>query len=144
MIAPNEKIGIAELESPIKLLAVTIEGRTETTFHEEALQKMFAKINEIIRHINATEGIVISKEDKKILDTVKAESKFAEHLWDEVQKGPDPKAVNAVKDIFKGVDKVEVETDEPLDILKELYKLDRSKQTDEFNAIIWKADKYFE
>ena len=87
---------------------------------------------------------IISEEEKKILDAAKAEGRFADYLWEEVQKGPDPKAVNTVKDIFKGIDKVEVETDEPLDILKELCKLDRSKQTDEFNAIIWKADKYFE
>lgn len=87
---------------------------------------------------------IISEEEKKILDAVKAEGRFADYLWEEVQKGPDTKVVNAVKDIFKGVDKVEVETDEPLDILKELCKLDRSKQTDEFNAIIWKVDKYFE
>ena len=87
---------------------------------------------------------IISEEEKKILDTAKAEGRFADYLWEEIQKGPDPKAVNAIKDIFKGVDKVKVETDEPLDILKELCKLDRSKQTDEFNAIIWKADKYFE
>ena len=87
---------------------------------------------------------IISEEEKKILDAAKAEGRFADYLWEEVQKGPDPKAVNAVKDIFEGVNKIKVETDEPLDILKELCKLDRSKQTDEFNAIIWKADKYFE
>ena len=86
---------------------------------------------------------IISEEEKKILDAAKAEGRFADYLWEEVQKGPDLKTVNAVKDIFKGIDKVEVETDEPLDILKELCNLDRSKQTDEFNAIIWKADKYF-
>lgn len=144
MIAPNEKVGISELESPIKIIAVkTVEDKTETIFHEEALQKMFLKINEIIRHINSTEDVVISKEDKEILDVVKTESEFAEHLWNEVQKGPDQKAINAAKDIFEGVDKIEVYIDEPLDILKELCNLDRSKQTDEFNAIIWKADKYF-
>ena len=87
---------------------------------------------------------IISDEDKKILDDAKAESRFANYLWEEVQKGPDPKAVNAVKDIFEGIDKIKLEIDEPLDILKELCNLDRSKQTDEFNAIIWKADKYFE
>ena len=87
---------------------------------------------------------IISDEDKKILDDVKAEMEFGEHLWNEVQKGPDPKVIDAAKDIFRGINDIKVETNEPLDILKELCNLDRSKQTDEFNAIIWKADKYFE
>lgn len=86
---------------------------------------------------------IISKEEKKILDAAKAEGRFAEHLWNEIQKDPDQKVIDVAKDIFKGISNVKVETDEPLDILKELCNLDRSKQTDEFNAIIWKADKYF-